>query len=257
MPPTAVSWWTQHVVAGVDHQATLDRVMDESSFNARYAFMIVISAGISILGLLLPSTAVLIGAMLISPLMMPIMGLGFGLATFDLEPIRRAAIALALGSLIAILLSAAVVALSPLQAITSEIAIRTKPNLFELAKVADAMTHVVGDIRDLSALQSTFDQCRPEIVFHMAAQSLVRHSYQNPVETYAVNVMGTVHLLEAVHVNVGRVFVSTLLFEDCERRRHDYAAIHDQLEECGGLWRVQVDGVPDLVTTFAPRIVVG
>lgn len=106
--------------------------MNESGFDARYALMIVVSAGISILGLLLPSTAVLIGAMLISPLMMPIMGLGFGLATFDLAAIRRAGIALALGSLIAVLLSAGFVALSPLQAITTEIAIRTKPNLFDL-----------------------------------------------------------------------------------------------------------------------------
>lgn len=128
----ARSWRTGRLMAGVDHQGTLDRVMDESGFDARYALMIVVSAGISILGLLLPSTAVLIGAMLISPLMMPIMGLGFGLATFDLVAIRRAAIALGLGSLIAILLSAAFVALSPLQAITTEIAIRTKPNLFDL-----------------------------------------------------------------------------------------------------------------------------
>lgn len=130
--PKLTRWWQDHVLAGVDHQKTLDRVLAESGFDGRYAFMIVISAGISILGLLLPSSAVLIGAMLISPLMMPIMGLGFGLATFDLEEIRRASVALALGSLIAIVLSAAFVAVSPVQAITSEIAIRTKPNLFDL-----------------------------------------------------------------------------------------------------------------------------
>lgn len=130
--PMLSRWWRNHVLAGVDYQKTLDRVLAESGFDGRYAFMIVISAGISILGLLLPSSAVLIGAMLISPLMMPIMGLGFGLAVFDLSEIRRAGIALLLGSLIAIVLSAAFVAVSPIQAVTTEIAIRTKPNLFDL-----------------------------------------------------------------------------------------------------------------------------
>lgn len=104
----------------------------ESGWTGPFAFAIVISAGISILGLLLPSTAVLIGAMLISPLMMPIIGLGFGIATFDLAEVRRAGVALLLGSLIAVLLSAAFVSISPIQTVTSEIAIRTRPNLFDL-----------------------------------------------------------------------------------------------------------------------------
>lgn len=74
----------------------------------------------------------------------------------------------------------------------------TNPNLFALATVEEGMTSVIGDIRDHDKLQSVFLSHQPEIVFHMAAQSLVRYSYQNPVETYATNVMGTVHLLEAV-----------------------------------------------------------
>ena len=74
----------------------------------------------------------------------------------------------------------------------------TNPSLFEEAKVADGMTSILGDVRDLTALQAALDKAQPEIVLHMAAQPLVRYSYQNPVETYAVNVMGTVHLLEAV-----------------------------------------------------------
>ncbi len=121
-----------HVVGQIDHTAVLDRVRGESGWTGRYLFLIVISAGISILGLLLPSTAVLIGAMLISPLMMPIIGLGFGIATFDWAEVRRAALALALGSIVAVALSAAFVAISPLQTVTSEIAIRTKPNLYDL-----------------------------------------------------------------------------------------------------------------------------
>jgi CDP-glucose 4,6-dehydratase len=74
----------------------------------------------------------------------------------------------------------------------------TNPSLFEEAKVADGMTSILGDVRDLSALQAALHKTQPEIVIHMAAQPLVRYSYQSPVETYAVNVMGTVHLLEAV-----------------------------------------------------------
>ena len=60
------------------------------------------------------------------------------------------------------------------------------------------MTSILGDIRDLAGLQAVLAEHRPEIVFHMAAQPLVRYSYQNPVETYSTNVMGTVHILEAV-----------------------------------------------------------
>jgi CDP-glucose 4,6-dehydratase len=74
----------------------------------------------------------------------------------------------------------------------------TNPSLFEEAGVAKGMTSLVGDVRDLLALQAALDKAQPEIVIHMAAQPLVRYSYQNPVETYAVNVMGTVHLLEAI-----------------------------------------------------------
>ncbi|MEY4295222.1 MAG: hypothetical protein RLY82_910 [Pseudomonadota bacterium] len=74
----------------------------------------------------------------------------------------------------------------------------TKPSLFEEAHVATGMTSILGDVRELTALQAALGKAKPEIVIHMAAQPLVRYSYQNPVETYAVNVMGTVHLLEAV-----------------------------------------------------------
>ena len=73
----------------------------------------------------------------------------------------------------------------------------TNPSLFDVAQVGQGMTSVIGDIRDLAKLQAVFAEHSPEIVIHMAAQPLVRYSYQNPVETYATNVMGTVHLLEA------------------------------------------------------------
>lgn len=125
-------WWRSSVVGNVNHAAVIDKISIESGWSGAYLFAIVISGGLSILGLLLPSSAVLIGAMLISPLMMPIIGLGFGIATFDLVEIRRASWALLLGSVIAIGLSAAFVAVSPIQTVTSEIAIRTRPNLFDL-----------------------------------------------------------------------------------------------------------------------------
>lgn len=74
----------------------------------------------------------------------------------------------------------------------------TSPSLFELARVADAMDSCMGDVRDSTALAASLYQAQPEIVIHLAAQALVRQSYASPVETYASNVMGTVHLLEAV-----------------------------------------------------------
>lgn len=85
----------------------------------------------------------------------------------------------------------------------------TNPSLFDIAKVNEGLTSVIGDIRNLALLQSIFSEFRPEIVFHMAAQPLVRHSYIEPVETYSSNVMGTVNLLEAVrHTDSVRVVVN-------------------------------------------------
>lgn len=85
----------------------------------------------------------------------------------------------------------------------------TKPSLFEMADIAKGMTSLEGDIRDFEKLLGVVGEYRPEIVFHMAAQPLVRYSYLNPVETYAVNVMGTIHVLEAVRqVGATKVFVN-------------------------------------------------
>jgi CDP-glucose 4,6-dehydratase len=74
----------------------------------------------------------------------------------------------------------------------------TQPNLFGLAGVSDGMDSCLGDVRDGAALTRAMQSAQPEIVIHMAAQALVRYGYQNPVETYAINVMGTANLLEAV-----------------------------------------------------------
>jgi CDP-glucose 4,6-dehydratase len=73
----------------------------------------------------------------------------------------------------------------------------TKPNLFERARVADNMESIVGDIRDFEKVRSTMAEFQPDVLIHMAAQPLVRLSYAEPMATYATNVMGTVHVLEA------------------------------------------------------------
>ncbi|GAA0479291.1 hypothetical protein GCM10009096_21680 [Parasphingorhabdus litoris] len=126
-------WWRVVVCSGIDQPAVIAKVKEDSFFNPRYAFMTCMSAGIAILGLLLSSPAVVIGAMLLSPLMGPIMGAGFALAIGDYAWLKGSAKALVLGTLVAVLFAAFVVALSPLQTVTSEIASRTRPNLFDLA----------------------------------------------------------------------------------------------------------------------------
>lgn len=126
------SWWRGSVIPGVEHRAVIAKVDDEASLTPRYAFMILMSAGIAVLGLLLSSPAVVIGAMLISPLMGPIIGLGFGIATIDGNEIRRTAMTLAAGIVMAVLFTALVVFFSPIKDVTSEIAARTRPNLFDL-----------------------------------------------------------------------------------------------------------------------------
>ncbi|MEZ5680748.1 MAG: DUF389 domain-containing protein [Erythrobacter sp.] len=125
-------WWREEVVGQTDHAATIARVRGESLLTSRYVFMTAMSAGIAILGLLLSSPAVVIGAMLLSPLMNPIIGTGFALATGDAAWLRRCGRALAVGCGLAVLFCALIVVSSPLQTVTEEIAARTRPNLFDL-----------------------------------------------------------------------------------------------------------------------------
>jgi CDP-glucose 4,6-dehydratase len=74
----------------------------------------------------------------------------------------------------------------------------TEPNLFNLASVGTMVDDVRGDVRDHARLEASMAEFRPEVVFHLAAQPIVRRSYADPVGTYGTNVMGTVHLLEAI-----------------------------------------------------------
>jgi CDP-glucose 4,6-dehydratase len=75
------------------------------------------------------------------------------------------------------------------------------PNLFQIADIENDINSIIGDIRNLSDLDRVFKNIQPEIVFHLAAQPIVRESYKNPVYTYETNVMGTVNLLECVRLN--------------------------------------------------------
>lgn len=77
----------------------------------------------------------------------------------------------------------------------------TEPNLFSLAGVEEHMTSVIGDVRDLAHMMRVFDAAQPEIVLHLAAQPIVRTSYEQPVYTYETNVMGTVNVLECVRTH--------------------------------------------------------
>jgi CDP-glucose 4,6-dehydratase len=125
-----------------------------------------------------------------------------------------------------------------LQAIGAEVtgyalAPPTNPSLFEVAEVGVDMTSIIGDIRDLDKLKAVFAEHQPEIVIHMAAQPLVRYSYQNPVETYSTNVMGTVNLLEAVRNTSGVKAVVNITTDKCYEN-HEWAWAYRENEPMGG-----------------------
>lgn len=91
----------------------------------------------------------------------------------------------------------------------------TEPSLFELCKIDELINSVIGDVRDLPLLQKTINAVKPEILIHMAAQPLVRDSYIKPVETYEINVMGTVNVLEAVRNITGTKAVVNVTTDKC------------------------------------------
>lgn len=91
----------------------------------------------------------------------------------------------------------------------------TDPSLFEIAKIEERITSIEGDVRDLEYLQKAMHEAKPEIVIHMAAQPLVRDSYKIPVETYEINVMGTVNVLESVRHCQGIKVVINVTTDKC------------------------------------------
>lgn len=110
---------------------------------------------------------------------------------------------------------------------------QTRPNLFQEARVGDSMQSIEGDVRDLAALTRAVQVSRPEVVFHLAAQSLVRRSYRDPLETYATNVMGTVHLLEAVRATSGIRAVVNVTSDKCYENR-EWTWGYREIEPLGG-----------------------
>ncbi|MFH1800847.1 MAG: CDP-glucose 4,6-dehydratase [Candidatus Omnitrophota bacterium] len=103
----------------------------------------------------------------------------------------------------------------------------TKPSMFAQCKLSRHMHSITGDIRDLTKLSTVIESTRPEVVFHLAAQSLVRRSYRDPIETVATNVLGTVNVLEAIRQRGKCVRVCQLITSDkCYANReidHAYA----------------------------------
>lgn len=109
----------------------------------------------------------------------------------------------------------------------------TEPDLFQLADVASGLTHHVVDLRDATAVSRIVRESRPEIVLHLAAQALVREGYREPAGTWASNVMGTVHLLDALRLHPGAraaVFVTT----DKVYRNHEWPHPYREGDELGG-----------------------
>ncbi|MDE8652349.1 CDP-glucose 4,6-dehydratase [Novosphingobium album (ex Liu et al. 2023)] len=95
----------------------------------------------------------------------------------------------------------------------------TQPSLFETARIAERLRHIEGDVRDPAALAAAFAAARPEVVFHLAAQPLVRLSYDDPAGTYATNVMGTVNVLEAARAAPGVRAIVAVTSDKCYENR--------------------------------------
>lgn len=91
----------------------------------------------------------------------------------------------------------------------------TSPSLFDQLGLASRLRHIVGDVRDLAAVRAALKLAQPDFVFHLAAQPLVRLSYDQPVETHATNIMGTVNVLEAVRLAGAPCVVVAITTDKC------------------------------------------
>ena len=109
----------------------------------------------------------------------------------------------------------------------------TEPSLFDGADAAHGIKSIVGDVRDLPALTRAVASAKPEIVIHLAAQSLVRPSYEDPVGTYATNVQGSVHLLEAVRQTSGVRAVVMVTSDKCYDNR-EWTWGYREVDRLGG-----------------------
>ena len=110
----------------------------------------------------------------------------------------------------------------------------TVPSLFEAADVGEGMQSIIGDIRDHAKLSKAISESKPDVVIHMAAQPLVRYSYAQPAETYEVNVMGTVHLLEGVRATPSVKAVVNVTSDKCYENRERVLGYREN-EAMGGV----------------------
>ncbi|HZY20344.1 MAG TPA: CDP-glucose 4,6-dehydratase [Ramlibacter sp.] len=151
----------------------------------------------------------------------------------------------------------------------------TTPSLFELARVGAGMHSTIGDIRDFGAVTQAVQACRPEVIFHLAAQPLVRASYADPIATYATNVMGTVHVLEAARRQPGVRAIVNVTTDKCYENRewqwpyredeplggHDpYSSSKACSEIATASWRrsfLHGDGAPAVATARAGNVIGG
>jgi CDP-glucose 4,6-dehydratase len=111
--------------------------------------------------------------------------------------------------------------------------IPTSPSLFELAEVKNLLEDFRVDIRDLESLKDTIESFKPQIVFHLAAQALVRDSYQNPEKTYSTNIMGTVNLLEALRQNKNASVCINVTTDKCYENREWHWG-YREIDQLGG-----------------------
>lgn len=110
---------------------------------------------------------------------------------------------------------------------------KTRPSLFDLARIGDQMNSRFGDVTNLDCLTRTLQEAKPDIVFHLAAQPLVRESYRQPVETFATNVMGTAHVLEASR-SVASIRVMQVITTDKVYENRDWQWPYRENDSLGG-----------------------
>jgi CDP-glucose 4,6-dehydratase len=125
----------------------------------------------------------------------------------------------------------------------------TQPSLYEQAGVASSVRSIIADIRDYARLASAMRECRPDVVIHMAAQSVVKRGYADPVDTYSANVMGTVHVLEAVRHLATPCAVVNVTSDKCYAHRSSGPAYREDDAMGGEDPYSNSKGCAELVTT--------
>ncbi len=109
----------------------------------------------------------------------------------------------------------------------------TQPSLFDELRISQDMNSILGDVRHLDQLKKSIKEAQPEIVIHMAAQPLVRYSYQEPLETYMTNVIGTVNLFEAIRSTSSVRSIVNVTSDKCYEN-HERKAGYKEHEPMGG-----------------------